>query len=363
MRFSYVVFGSFVLGWIGPVWALPQMDQARQRALNAPMVFHPARSCTESGCVDILLAQGTIEVDTPQALARAIASYPKRSTIYLDSPGGNVVGAIRMGSALRALGYTTVVGGGDNGMVCFSACPYVLMGGRARRVEEGSVLGWHQFSVDGSQTIGMRAEDMAAASQELVSHATAYAMTMGIDPIVVRFSTSIAHDDMKFTSAEAARLVNLDNTQPGLGTWRVQPTTDGNSVLMVEQQQPNTDVKATMGIGRTERAAVVVVRVWPGHLGPVVARAGVRPTVHLCRGNTCVAGVARVVTQNEDDESLAIVFTIDTIAFGRLTSVAGAQINLHLTNSDADSDRSVLVFPGAGFDQMWSILSATPHAR
>ena len=74
------------------------------------MTFRTARldsPACGSRCPEVIVADGVIEENTPQAFvdfARQAAYSPHlRSIVLLNSPGGNVVASMELGSAFREL--------------------------------------------------------------------------------------------------------------------------------------------------------------------------------------------------------------------------------------------------------------------
>src|SRR3954467_9875878 len=104
-----------------------------------------------------LVAEGRIHrneaarlLTSVQRAAAVSGSIPR--TLVISSPGGELVGALALGEALRQLGVRTVVGSiASDGYGqatlspgrCHSACVFVLMGGAARSVVPGSLVGVH----------------------------------------------------------------------------------------------------------------------------------------------------------------------------------------------------------------------------
>ena len=96
--------------------------------------------------------------------------------VTLDSPGGSVDDALTIGRTLRALGVETHLAGSA---VCFSACPYIFVGGTERAVAPGGRLGVHQHSFGESTVLPafLAVEDLQRGQAEVLAHLDA----MGID--------------------------------------------------------------------------------------------------------------------------------------------------------------------------------------
>ena len=90
----------------------------------------------------VLFLNGTIESGDAGRFAAHLASSGELSVpVALNSPGGVVEEALKIGRMLRAEDAKTVI---LPGMICVSACPYMLAGGTGRRVSNRGAVGMHQ---------------------------------------------------------------------------------------------------------------------------------------------------------------------------------------------------------------------------
>ncbi len=105
-----------------------------------------------AACPKVIVASGEIELDSndrffnfvrSEVLGRKVASL-----MLMSSPGGNLVGSIKLGMIVRQLGFSIMVGQVRSGSFltarCYSACAYTLAGGKTRIVPEGSEVGVHK---------------------------------------------------------------------------------------------------------------------------------------------------------------------------------------------------------------------------
>ncbi len=174
MRRSFATV--FALALAAPVLVLPASSKPIDRTL--PMRFAlrlegPAKTCRDH-CRLILSASGAITADSP-ADFRAFAKTHKLSgaLVVLDSNGGSVHGAIKLGREMRALGLDTTVGqvidlnGRGPGLPratvssradCESMCAFVLLAGVHRTVPAQARVMVHQI------WLGDRRDDPTAAS-------------------------------------------------------------------------------------------------------------------------------------------------------------------------------------------------------
>ena len=183
------------------------------------MTFRTARlesPACGSRCPEVIVADGVIEEDTPQAFldfARQAAYSPHlRSIILLNSPGGNVVASMELGSAFRELHAAAIVAGyasveGRTGAVsgrCLSACVYALIGAARRVVPSTSEVGLHRMSVVEAE--GPEAGRRMLADPALVALLAHYAARMGVDPALIRRAESLTPGVLHLLSrAEIAR--------------------------------------------------------------------------------------------------------------------------------------------------------------
>jgi len=114
---------------------------------------------SDPGCVHLIFAIGEITPDTSiqfaaftDALENVLGGYTGRWGVILDSPGGDVASALKLGSTFRTAGWDTVVGldypiaGQWRTARCTSACVYTFAGGPVRLILKDNALAVHQFS-------------------------------------------------------------------------------------------------------------------------------------------------------------------------------------------------------------------------
>jgi hypothetical protein len=170
-------------------------------------------------CPRVIVAQGAIAEDTPQAFVgflRTVADQPGlRDVVVIDSPGGRVVASMRLGAALRKLGAAVIVArfaeddGRDFAVAgqCMSACVYALMGGVKRVVPPESRIGIHRMSSEEAAVGGRSGQPARAAfaSDEMVDALANYAAQMGVNPTVIRVAERIAPEEIHIVSRTELR--------------------------------------------------------------------------------------------------------------------------------------------------------------
>ena len=185
-------------------------------AEQAPMTFRSVNFASDNcvaDCPQVIVADGVIEADTPQAFLdfakQASQSKRLRSVIFINSPGGNVVASMELGTEFRRLRAAVVVAGfatvgtrsGPVAGQCFSACVYALMGATQRVAPPESHLGLHRMSLEEPGETGG-----GLADKRLVAILARYAARMGVDPALVWHAESQTPGTLHIlTPAEIAR--------------------------------------------------------------------------------------------------------------------------------------------------------------
>lgn len=134
---------------------LPLLVMAASSAPAMAMSFSlssiPNLSC-KSQCPKIIVASGEIELNSDETFLSFVKSevLPRQvtSVVLMSSPGGNLVGSLKLGAMMRQLGFSIMIGQVRNGSFksarCYSACAYALAGGVKRIVPDGSEVGVHK---------------------------------------------------------------------------------------------------------------------------------------------------------------------------------------------------------------------------
>lgn len=118
------------------------------------------------------------------AVARALGR-PVALRVDVDSAGGEVFAALEIGRALRAEGASIAVAPDAS---CLSACVFVLMGARERRIAPGARVGIHRPSVDA---------DRPALAAALSGALALYADEMDVPRGIVDAMMSVPPDRMR----------------------------------------------------------------------------------------------------------------------------------------------------------------------
>ena len=143
---------------------------------------------SDPGCVHLIFAIGEITPDTSiqfaaftDTLENVLGGYTGRWGVILDSPGGDLASALKLGTMFRTAGWDTVVGldypiaGQWRTARCTSACVYTFAGGPVRLILKDNALAVHQFT-EGTRLLNV------AQVQYLTAQIAVYLTTMGVSP-------------------------------------------------------------------------------------------------------------------------------------------------------------------------------------
>jgi hypothetical protein len=193
---------------------------------------------------------------------------PPSLRVAFNSPGGSVIGGMKLGRLLRKLDAETFVGSKYEKVVkaaepevtfvsapvCASACTLAFAGGGVRVIEDGAKFGLHQFS----STKGDMGEGKAQVAVVVLA---SYLKEMGVDRRMLDVASVVDHTGIFWLAAEDARALDIDNTTPPLAPWTIKATAQGTPYITAVQRQPagGTVQVAFMVDGR---APFVVVKLY-----------------------------------------------------------------------------------------------------
>jgi hypothetical protein len=155
-----------------------------------------------------LIARGQIGLETPTIFVALMASIRRvrgtvdSATIEFDSPGGDLIGGMVLGRAIRAYGFATRV---SDGRECSSACAIAFLGGVSRYVSGGGKLGVHQFAsqpaIEHPDSPQFTGKD-AIIDQDLVGQLLDYVKEMGVDSDVVAIASRTQPTDIHWLTKD-----------------------------------------------------------------------------------------------------------------------------------------------------------------
>ncbi len=130
------------------------------------------------------------------------------AAVYFDSPGGLLLGGVRLGQVIRDLQFDTRIGSIIKGKeaVCASACAYAFAGGLYRHYYGNRErLGLHQFFKDG----GNRGD--IGTVQSISGLLVAYLQKMGVDALAFSVASNVSSDKMMWLSVDEAKQLQFAN--------------------------------------------------------------------------------------------------------------------------------------------------------
>ena len=168
---------------------------------------------------DVISAEGEITNDTGEAfnafLQQHAADPDFRPLVLLNSPGGTVVGAMKLGLLFRQMGASVLVararaveGSGDLHVVsgyCMSACVYAFFGGKRRIIPPASHLGIHRMAIytHGFDLFaGGESTTRTYGTGELVTALSDYTKLMGINPAAIAEAESVEPESIHILTAQ-----------------------------------------------------------------------------------------------------------------------------------------------------------------
>lgn len=170
-------------------------------ASRQPMRF----TVEERGPLAVLRAEGTIDVGAAARLASLLDSDPDE--IWFDSPGGDVREALLIGRELRARRAFTRV---PPGARCVGACAEAFLGGVAREVDEGGLLGVTAVPLSDPSSAQTQAERENAAARWAEERADYY-IRAGISRGLLRLQLDTPAPGICWLSDAGLRRYNVTN--------------------------------------------------------------------------------------------------------------------------------------------------------
>jgi hypothetical protein len=173
----------------------------------------------------MIYATGEIDDGAPARLKAFVrANGIDWAKVIFDSPGGSLLGGMRLGAVIRELEFDTSVGreGEDlknpKGAVCASACAYAFAGGvnRYYSAYNKERLGLHQFYAEGDNQ-----GDLGEA-QQISGLLVAYLQRMGVDASAFSVASLTSGDSMTWLSVEDALKLGLANNGAQQTTARIK---------------------------------------------------------------------------------------------------------------------------------------------
>lgn len=211
------------------------------------MSFEKQERCVDGlspKCQTMILAIGQIDKDTPSQFKSFAKDFSRGTWVAISSPGGNLIGGMQLGMAIRELGFNTTIGNTDYSPPdCLSACAYAFTGGVSRKLTPGSRYGLHQFR---GTDQAINAEDTQKISATLAKYLDA----MGVDRKLLDYAQMTSSDKVTVLSLAQAQQLRVDTAgQTSYGRWRIEATPD-SKLLAINNSlfTLNSRIPITLGI-------------------------------------------------------------------------------------------------------------------
>lgn len=195
---------------------LPAFDPAAPGGAPGPAITTDEKLLRQPLAVTLgsggtLSLTGTIDPGAADRVAAEIAAHGEYiKTVALDSPGGAVAEALKIGALIRDKGYATSVAAGA---LCASSCPLVFAAGRERLATAKPAIGVHQVYAAAPHS-GLASQLQAAGAamadaQTLTAQISRYLKQMGVDEEVWLRALETPPDRLTYFSADELRTFKL----------------------------------------------------------------------------------------------------------------------------------------------------------
>lgn len=165
-----------------------------------------------------------MEIDLKAAIERVRDITPMKTMggtrtpiVVLNSPGGDVLTAIRMGEIVRATAsQTNVMPGYD----CSSACVLVFAAGVDRFLAEGSRLGLHRPTFTDFESFALLEQENATKTySDLLTVVENYLSTMRINPEFTKLLLETKSSDITYIGQEEGLSFGIMGADPAFQEW------------------------------------------------------------------------------------------------------------------------------------------------
>jgi hypothetical protein len=189
-------------------------------------------------------AAGEIVKGDTEALTQALQSANVADAdlvITLDSPGGSVVEALKLGRLIEKLKARTSVGQeGVRPGQCLSACVWVFLGGAYRYLPPQSKIGVHQFAFDAKSDVEVGVA--TAASQVLAADIVEFIRENRATTDFFKFVTAAPPNEISFVSTDLLRDLRVVTDGIYDESWSFE-FSQGASYLRIWQLSDNGENK------------------------------------------------------------------------------------------------------------------------
>jgi hypothetical protein len=152
---------------------------------------------------------------------------PSSSFLFLNSYGGNLLEAMKLGRLIREHGLFAEIGMRGNKFLetapgeCYSACALAFLGGAYRISSPGSIYGLHRFYAPARSNLGSDVAQILSAS------VVQYIRDMGVDPALFTLMTEAGPGEIIRLSGSTQVKLNVVNNGYGPTVWSIESILGG----------------------------------------------------------------------------------------------------------------------------------------
>jgi hypothetical protein len=168
-----------------------------------------------------LALDGPISLADAEKFDRLLAIIPRSINVVdveLNSPGGDVLAAIKIGNSIRRRWLWTIVGD-DPPSSCASACVLVFAAGAVRIAGDDSVVLIHRPFFDQRYFAGLRPEQAQSQYTEQTKLVASYLTNMGIAPDLFTRMLQVPSDQGERLSLSEMKSMSLTGWDPAYQEW------------------------------------------------------------------------------------------------------------------------------------------------
>jgi hypothetical protein len=277
---KFIFLAILFVFFINPSHATEPMRFERiERCASPPQDLAVEASCVwvppALGSGPLLLAYGQITRQTDEHFGEISATMPAQTIVVFQSLGGDVIGSLRLGQAIRARGFNTYLTDSTLSQVdpktrgkCYSACAYAFLGGSSRGVDEGGKYGVHQFRGQGTDLNAIQTQKLSAVLGR-------YLDAMMVNRQLLDQAMLTDPGKVNLIPANLRQAWRVENSSPtgnaALSRWRIEVASGGKKLAFVVQRQKASGALLTLAfarLGDTEKiTALLIVRPDPSQEG------------------------------------------------------------------------------------------------
>jgi hypothetical protein len=201
------------LGLLSPLAAQSPVDQ--RAAEGTANIYNMDRDARVGG-VEIHGPISKAVASQAVKLIKSIRPEVDELTVFLSSPGGDVLAAIELGEEVRKQWAWTAV---DDHGECFGACVLVLAAG-VRRTSAPENVGLQRMNFDQKEFASMSPDRAKQKYTGLAKRVETYLARMGMPKkLFQEMTTQQSSDKVRLLDANRLKTLGLDGTDPAYEQW------------------------------------------------------------------------------------------------------------------------------------------------